>query len=100
QTAGFWRRLAALIYDSFVLFALLILATTIALIFTKGHAIKPHNPVYTIYLLCIWFAFFGWFWVHAGQTLGMLAWSLRIEDEQRQPITWQQALIRFIVAFP
>ncbi len=45
------------------------------------------------------FAFFAYFWVSRGQTLGMLAWRLRIVPiELGSVITLRQALLRFIGA--
>ena len=42
------------------------------------------------------FAFYAYFWVARGQTLGMLAWRLHIVTVNDQPITLRQALLRFI----
>lgn len=42
------------------------------------------------------FAFFVFFWLHRGQTIGMLAWRLRIEADR--PFTLRNALLRFIGA--
>ncbi len=45
------------------------------------------------------FIFFAYFWVSRGQTLGMLAWRLRIVPfELGSVITLRQALLRFIGA--
>jgi len=43
------------------------------------------------------FAFFAFFWVARGQTLGMLAWRLHLESAS-STITLKQALLRFIGA--
>lgn len=43
-------------------------------------------------------AFFGWFWTHGGQTLGMRAWKIRAVGIAGQPLNWRQALIRSFVA--
>jgi uncharacterized RDD family membrane protein YckC len=51
-----------------------------------------------LYLLLIAFAFFGWFWVHGGQTLGMRAWRLRLVSADGGPVSWKQAAIRFAAA--
>ena len=44
------------------------------------------------------FAFFAKFWTHNGQTLGMQAWGLRIQNADGSAIDLWQALLRFVVA--
>jgi uncharacterized RDD family membrane protein YckC len=98
QRAGLLSRLAAIIYDSLQLIAVLFLATALTLPLTGGEAIPPNTPSFTVYLLLVCFVFFGWFWTHGGQTLGMRAWRLRIQQPNGAPITWRQAVIRFVLA--
>jgi uncharacterized RDD family membrane protein YckC len=43
--------------------------------------------------------FFGWFWTHGGQTLGMRAWRLKLLDSSGNPVTWRQSLIRYGAAW-
>ena len=99
--AGLFRRLLAIIYDLFLLLALLFVATAIATIFNKGNAIEPGQPLYPfyiVYLLTVTFAFFAWFWTHGGQTLGMKTWKIRLQQVDGQRVSWRLALIRFFSA--
>ncbi|MCW5589055.1 MAG: RDD family protein [Legionellales bacterium] len=98
--AGAWRRFAAMFYDGMVLFALLLVATAILMPFVGNVAIAPHHIMYQLYLLLIWFSFYAWFWCHKGQTLGMLAWGIQLVSDDDNKITFRQALIRFVTAFP
>ena len=50
------------------------------------------------YLLGVSFLFFGWFWVHGGQTLGMRAWRIRLVTAAGGRPAWRHALIRFPAA--
>ena len=52
-----------------------------------------------LYLLGCPFVFFGWFWTHGGQTLGMRAWRLRLLDAEGGPVTWRQSLLRVAGAY-
>ena len=97
--AGLFRRLAALLYDSLLLLAVMFISTAILLPFTGGEAVQ-HNPFLTTYLLFISFAFYSWFWMHGGQTLGMRSWKLQLRNINPGPITLWQALLRFMVAIP
>ena len=90
----------AIIYDLFLLLALLLVATITAMILNQGTIESGHHfhPIFSIYLLIISFAFYGWFWTHGGQTLGMKTWKMKLQQDNGQSITWMLALIRFIAA--
>lgn len=98
-----WRRLAAASYDALVVLALWFIATAIAMPLARG-AITPEHPlaelIYRLYILAVGFVFFGGFWVRNGQTLGMLAWRVKVvEAGSGAKIGWQQALIRYLAAY-
>jgi len=98
---GLMRRLMAIIYDLFLLIALLFIATAIAMAFNQGNAIEPGQALYPLYVAClliISFCFYGWFWTHGGQTLGMKTWKMRLQQNNAQSITWPLAFIRFTTA--
>jgi len=99
---GLVRRLLSMVYDLILLIALLFLATIIATAFNHGEAIKPGNPYYVFYvlaLLAIGLFYYGWFWTHGGQTLGMKTWKVKLQSRNTSSnnnlnVSWQQALIR------
>ena len=92
--AGLFRRLAAIFYDSLLLFSTLFMATLLVQPLTKGHV----SLIYQLYLLVIIFFYFAYPWKKSGQTLGMLAWRIRLESTTAQACTWQQLAIRFAVS--
>ncbi|MDA9557498.1 RDD family protein [Vibrio sp.] len=111
--AGLFRRLGALFYDFLIIMAILMIAGGIivaileALLATSlvgyGNYIDASNllsehpiisPIYQLYLFSVVVYFFVYFWTKAGQTLGMRAWKLRIQNEDGTLITTTQALIR------
>lgn len=96
--AGLFRRLAALVYDSFLLTAMLFVATAVVVAFHKGEALPPGQRLYSAYLLVITFVFFGWFWTHGGQTLGMKAWGLRVFTRDGGELGWRHAARRWLAA--
>ncbi len=99
EPAGLFRRLAAMVYDTLLLFAVLYFATAPLLVITGGEAVERFEIAYRAYLVAAAFLFFGWFWTHGGQTLGMRAWRIRVLALDGTPITWTQALKRFLWAF-
>lgn len=99
--AGFWLRMAAILYDSLLLIALLFLATAIALPLNKGEAFKSDQYIYHVYLLTVCFLYYAWFWTHGGQTPGMKAWKLKLtpaNHSNNARISWKQAEIRLLAA--
>ncbi|HET6726042.1 MAG TPA: RDD family protein [Gammaproteobacteria bacterium] len=92
---GLFRRLAAGFYDLLLVIALWFPATAIALAIFQNDRHLPEVG-YRVYLLAIAFAFFGWFWTHGGQTLGMRAWRLKLVTGTGAPPGWHQALVRYV----
>lgn len=92
---GLGRRLGAVGYDAILLVAVWFVATAALLPFSGGQAIAPGQGWYEAYLLAVAFGYFGWFWTHGGQTLGMRSWRLRLVGDARKSATWGQALLRF-----
>jgi uncharacterized RDD family membrane protein YckC len=99
KRAGLFRRLMAMCYDLLLLLSLLLFATALALLATRG-ALDYHHPLFRTYLFLVCFWFYAWFWTHGGQTLGMRAWRLRVQRRDGRPITLWQALLRFLAAIP
>ncbi|MCG8434830.1 MAG: RDD family protein [Gammaproteobacteria bacterium] len=92
------KHLAAVVYDGLLLTAILFLATAVLLPFTGGAAIKAGNVFYFLYLVGVCFLFYGWFWTHGGQTLGLRAWKLKLVSVNGSDITWRAAGVRFLAA--
>ena len=92
---GLLRRLAALVYDALLLFAVLFAATVPVLIVTGGQAVGPNDPAYTAWLLAASYLYFGWCWTRSGQTLGMRAWRIRVRTRDGARLGWRHALARF-----
>ena len=101
--ASFIKRLGAMFYD-FLLFgsALLVVGFISMLAITtitgtenvaKGSLFAK---LFFVYLLAFGYFFFGWFWTHGGQTLGMRAWKLQVITFSGHRINWKQALFRYI----
>ena len=95
---GLLRRLAALVYDALLLFAVLFAATVPVLLLTGGRAVGPNDPAFTAYLLGVSYAWFGWCWTRSGQTLGMRAWRMRVRTREGARLGWRRSLARFAAA--
>jgi uncharacterized RDD family membrane protein YckC len=98
RVAGLLRRVAAAIYDTLLVTAVLMLVTLVLLALRGGEPISPGNLLYQIVLVGTTAGFFIGFWVHGGQTLGMRAWRLRVEQRSGESMTWKISALRFVAA--
>jgi uncharacterized RDD family membrane protein YckC len=99
MTAGLLRRLGAMLYDLLIVAALMFIVTALFLPFTGGEAITPGESgalerIYQAALLLVVVLFFCVFWTWRGQTIGMLAWRLRVQRPDGSAIAWRDALVR------
>lgn len=95
--ASLIKQLAAMIYDSLLVIAILFISTAIALIFNDGNAFES-SPAFSLYLLLIIFIFYTWFWNKSGQTLGMRVWKIRIVSEFGGNPSWAICFLRLTFA--
>lgn len=111
RTAGLLRRLAALLYDAFLVFAIW-MVMGFALQFIVGPDTSQlvdgrvqTNPVldWVIFIGEVGTAatFYIWFWMRTGQTLGMIAWRIKaVSATTGRPMSFQQGVLRFVLAWP
>ena len=100
-SAGFGRRLAALLYDSVLLAALLVVFTSGAVFLNHRKAIAPDTAGAWVYLyraglLGVIAGYYLVNWTRSGQTLGMRAWRLRAVTETGTPLALQAAVSRLL----
>ncbi|MGO9036709.1 MAG: RDD family protein [Steroidobacteraceae bacterium] len=98
-SAGFGRRLAALIYDSLLLAALLTIYTA-ALVLARHGALTEQSAgawwyAYRVGELVLIGAYCVFNWMRSGQTLGMRAWRLRVVTDSGLALDFPSALLRF-----
>ncbi|MFT5880344.1 MAG: putative RDD family membrane protein YckC [Moritella sp.] len=112
--AGFGPRLGALIYDSLIVIGVAALASAIGMGIAEGLIYFNIVNIDGRYIDTaayagqqIWFSilvwgsvcgFYLWFWTHGGQTVGMRAWRLRVQNSDGTAISLTQALIRLATA--
>ena len=99
-SASVLRRCGAMLYECFLIVAVLIVAATPPVMLNGGPILGGNwlnelkRLLFLIYLVSLIYGFFGWFWIQRGQTLGMLAWKIKIVDRQNRKLTIFQVLIR------
>jgi len=94
---GLRRRLGALVYDLCLLVGVIFLAGLPLPYLANKIVDAPLLKLLTqLYLLGVTFVFFGWFWTHGGQTLGMRAWKLQLVTKDNSQVSWKTAFYRFL----
>ncbi len=98
-SAGLLRRLGAMVYDTLLVLAMW-LVTLFPLVALSNASVS--GAAVQSLLFVELFAFFAYFWVARGQTLGMLVWRVHLvsatESGAGCKITPKQALLRFVGA--
>ena len=106
--ANLWRRLAALIYDAFLLFAIILaygfLLTLFKVLFNGSQQVEDVQPG----ALLQWLSFAGLIasligyyyicWRKQGQTLGMKSWRLKLQQADGSLATPEQCIKRSLLA--
>jgi uncharacterized RDD family membrane protein YckC len=100
-SAGFGRRVAALLYDSVLLAALLVIFTSGAVFLNHRAAVEPATAgawayLYRAGLIGVIAGYYLLNWTRSGQTLGMRAWHLRAVTPSGQPLAWKAAALRCV----
>ncbi|MEO9811237.1 RDD family protein [Marinobacter alexandrii] len=108
--AAFIKRLMAVIYDSLISIAVLLVTTWMYTLvagwvtgwdqyeaMAEAGTLKA-DPLLTFVLFLALYLFFGYFWTKNGQTLGMQVWRIRIENLDGTSVSWTQALKRYVAA--
>lgn len=100
-SAGFGRRVAALLYDSLLLAALLVIFTSGAVFLNHRVAVEPASAGAWVYLyrtglVGIVAGYYLLNWLRSGQTLGMRAWHLRAVADSGKPMAFHAAALRIL----
>ena len=89
------RRLASMLYEAILLFAVAFLATWLFQLAAGTIDITAgwRRNALQAFIVAIFAAYFLWSWLRGGQTLAMKTWRIRLVD-----ITPQKAILRFLYA--
>lgn len=96
---GLIKRLLVAAYDLLLLLGVILVASLLFLFIPANiEATLPVRVLKAVYLFGVIFTFYGWFWTHGGQTLGMRVWHLYLVDANGKFIQWPTAAKRFLLA--
>ena len=91
---GLGRRIASMLYEALLLFAVAFLATWVFQ-FAAGTAQIEGWRRHSLqaFLIAVFAAYFLWCWLRGGQTLAMKTWRIRLVG-----VTPRKAILRFLYA--
>jgi uncharacterized RDD family membrane protein YckC len=97
--ASFLARIAAMIYESLLVTAVLFVASLPFLYLVGSAQTGWLRHVFQLYLAGVLFVYFSTFWLRSGQTLAMKTWRIRLVQENGDTLTFRQAVLRFFLAW-
>ncbi len=104
--AGLGRRLGAMLYDGLLILAIIMVGTGAAIgirtLFTDPALVAAdpqgavHGVFYQAFIALVVCGFFTCFWRLSGQTLGMQAWRIRVQNADGSQLEFSQCLLRCV----
>ena len=99
RTPGLARRLASMLYEALLLFAVAYLATWVFQLAAGTVQIEGWRlRLLQAFLLAVFAAYFLWCWLRGGQTLAMKTWRIRLVAPGHARLPPKTALLRFVYA--
>ena len=97
RSAGLFRRLAAILYDSLLIIAMWLITTLLLVAFINDGA-ALQGPLFQFGLYFEACLFYSYFWRLRGQTLGMQVWKIKLISPSLQTLSWQECFARLFFA--
>jgi uncharacterized RDD family membrane protein YckC len=91
-------RLAAMVYESLLVTAVVFVASFIVLPFVGELKAAWQRHFFQVWILLVLFVYFAAFWLRSGQTLAMKTWRIRLVNREGGRISLRQAAGRFVLA--
>ena len=101
QPAGFLKRILALVYDSLLIGAI-VLVLSLLLVFVNGGYPESGSFVSFIQFFILVFAgpiFYSYFWIaNKGQTTGMQAWKIQLVTVDETELNIKKTMLRCLIS--
>lgn len=96
---GMGRRMACLVYESLLLFGVVMAAGLVYGIVTDQRNALVGTLGLRVAVFLALGAYFVWFWTRHGQTLAMRTWHLRLVTKTGQPVGRVRATGRYVLSW-
>lgn len=98
--ASLKRRLACLLYESLVVFSILLIGFLLPQVVLSGFGMVFTPRLLWAHILILLMIYFMWCWLNGGQTLPMKTWKIQLVGRDGKRIRPTQALLRYLAAWP
>ena len=99
QAPGLIRRMACFVYESLLLFGVVVMAGYLYSALTQQrHALQGQTGLQAFLFLVIGI-YFIWFWSRTGQTLAMKTWHIQLVTAQGGPVSQPRAAARYLASW-
>lgn len=106
SSAPIWRRVAALVYDLFILLAISMAYGAVVLIAysvingapEKDYSQFANGPLFQLGWYLSLAGFYYFFWRKDGQTIGMRAWRLKLLGNDNQRASVKNCIVRILIS--
>jgi uncharacterized RDD family membrane protein YckC len=96
---GIGRRLIAMVYESFLLLAVLMLAAALFMLVTRNSQAPVVQHARNAFLFLVTAAYFIHFWTDSGHTLAMKTWRMRLVADGFHRVPLRTAALRYLLAW-
>lgn len=98
--SGIKRRLVCMLYESLVVFSILLIGFLLPQIVLSGFNLALAPRMLWLHVVLLLLAYFVWCWLNGGQTLPMKTWKLSLISDEGSAIRPLQAVLRYLAAWP
>lgn len=98
-TPSIKRRLTAMVYETFLLLAVEMLAVALWLLLTRNSHAPLAQHGLKVFLFLITGAYFIHAWSGSGHTLAMKTWRMRLVADGHARVPLRQAVLRYLLAW-
>jgi uncharacterized RDD family membrane protein YckC len=93
------RRLIVMVYETFLLLAVEMLAVALYLLVTRNSHAPLAQHGLKLFLFLVTGAYFVWCWTDSGHTLAMKTWRLRLTAGGQARVPLRTAVLRYLLAW-
>jgi uncharacterized RDD family membrane protein YckC len=99
DTPSIKRRLIVMVYETFLLLAVEMLAVALYLLVTRNSHAPLAQHGLKVFLFLVTGGYFVWSWTNSGHTLAMKTWRLCLTDGLQGRISVKTAALRYLLAW-
>ena len=99
ETPTVKRRLIAMVYETFLLLAVEMLAVALFLVVTRNNHAPAFQYAMKVWLFVVTGAYFVWGWTNSGHTLAMKTWRMQVVTHGGARLPLTTAIVRYLLAW-